>query len=80
MARGNHKIFKTFWDNSKGAKDSHQRVKMKKLIKKFYEALTRESEVRGCNGGSHAQLTLIHTDSYGKMMFYCKQCGRCEHY
>ena len=53
---------------------------MKKLIQKIYEALTKEAESRGCSGGSHAQLTLIHTDSYGKMMFYCKQCGKCENY
>lgn len=53
---------------------------MKKLFEKIYEALTKEKEVRGCYGGAHADLRVIHTDSYGKMMFYCKQCGKCEHY
>lgn len=53
---------------------------MKKLIQKIYEALTKEVEVRSCRGGAHGELVLIHTDSYGKMMFYCKQCGKCEHY
>lgn len=53
---------------------------MKKIIEKIVNAITSHIEPRGCMNGTHAQLELIHTDSYGKMMFYCRQCGRSEHY
>jgi hypothetical protein len=53
---------------------------MRTIIKKIYEFFKSEPEISGCMGGAHASLELVRTDSYGKMMFYCKQCGRFEQY
>lgn len=53
---------------------------MKKLLQRIYNALVKESDIRSCNGGVHAKLELVHSDMHGVMLFYCRQCGKFQHY